>query len=97
MTGSCPVFGFDVVLVPAAGLDQPSLESLRDAFLRLAVEAEGLEAEGLPGERWRYTITRCGSQATELDRAAVAGWAAARRDIAACSMGPLVDLGSVGW
>lgn len=92
MSAACPVFGFDVTFTPAAGADPAALDALGADFVELLLGPQGLSAEPGRGGRWRHTITRDGGQATNSDREAVVAWAAARARIAACDVGPLVDL-----
>ncbi|MHB1225487.1 MAG: 50S ribosome-binding protein YggL, partial [Gemmatimonadaceae bacterium] len=91
MSPACPIFGFDVTFTPLPGADVAALDALRADFAAL-LEPEGLSAEPGPGGGWRQTVSRDGGQATNSDREAVAAWAAARSRIAACDVGPLVDL-----
>lgn len=92
MSPACPVFGFDVAFTPVPGADAAALDRLRADFVELLLEPRGLAAEPWAGGGLRQTVTRDGGQATDSDREAVVAWAASRAGIAACDVGPLVDL-----
>ena len=95
MSAACPEFGFELTfdLVPRLGEDARS--ALRDAFID-ALEARGLSADGGGEQVWRHVITRDGAQAIDADREALRAWAATRPEIAAVTVGPLVDLSDPG-
>lgn len=92
MSGACPELGFDVRLHLHDWVDGAAAGALLRAMLDGPVEARGLAAEAR-GDGARFvTVTRDAGQATEGDREAIAGWAAARPEVARCEVGPLVDL-----
>lgn len=93
MSGACPVFGFDVELIPAVGADAKDIEAVRREFQALVVDEAGLEIVGEPGDGGRFTLTRTGSQATEMDRDQVAAWGDRQLGVVTVVLGPLVDLG----
>ena len=93
MSAPCPVFGFDVHVRLADWVDEAAADALLDEFIVGPIEGNGLLAGGGGDRRgWRHTVSREIGQATEADRVAVAAWAAGRAEIAACDVGPLVDL-----
>ena len=65
--------------------------AVRDALGTL-LAARGLEGEPTTRDPWTLVVTREGTQAIDADREAVAAWAAARGDLTACDVGPIVDL-----
>lgn len=92
MSGACPELGFDVRIHPHEGVTEEGVRALVRALVAGPVEARGLVAEVAGTVDRLVTITRDGGQATEADREAIADWAASRREIAQCEVGPLVDL-----
>ena len=94
MSAACPVLGFDVCFRLAEWVDETAMDRLCDDFIEGPVEGRGLMAGGGGDREWRYTLSREGGQAVEADRAAMVEWAAGRREIATCTVGPLVDLSS---
>jgi len=92
MTAACPIYGFDVELVPSRGVHPATFEGARREFMTVIVDEAGLEAVEIAGAPWRVTLTRVGSQATEMDREAVADWGRSRQDVLTVVLGPLVEL-----
>ena len=88
MSAACPRLGFTLRLRPAPGADAAAVHDALGTLLA----ARGLEAEPAPRDPWTLVVTREGSQAIDADREAVAAWAVARDDVAACDAGPIVDL-----
>jgi 50S ribosomal subunit binding protein YggL len=95
MSAPCPVFGFEV-----RAEIHPVDDDDRRAFWR-ALEIDFLVGRGLVarclafGGRLSFAVTSEASQATDADRQALEEWAAARPEILAMHVGPLVDLAAV--
>ena len=92
MSGACPELGFDVRLRLHEWVAGAAGDALLDRMLDEVVEERGLVADVRDRAAWLITITRDAGQATDADREAMTAWAAARREIARCEVGPLVDL-----
>jgi len=95
MSAACPEYGFELTFHLVPRLAEDARSALWDAFID-AVEARGLSAGGGGDQVWRLVITRDGGQAIDADREALGAWAAARPEIAAVGVGPLVDLSEPG-
>jgi uncharacterized protein YggL (DUF469 family) len=92
MSGACPRLGFEIRFALPADLAEEARLALWDEFAAL-VESRGLLCEGGGGAAlWSHVVWREGGQAEDVDRAALAGWAAARAEIVRCDVGLLVDL-----
>jgi len=91
VSAACPAFGFELVLRSTPGLDAAGRRALEDA-LAATVASHGLSAARTGG---RYVITRDGGQAIDADRDVLRAWAAGRPEVAAATVGPLVDLHEV--
>lgn len=95
MSAPCPVFGFEVVFRIVPGLGEAAARALWDDFIAGPIDGRGLVCGGGPSEgRWSHLVSSDAGQATDADREAVATWAAARPEIVAAEVGPLVDLSS---
>ncbi|HEY0971405.1 MAG TPA: 50S ribosome-binding protein YggL [Gemmatimonadales bacterium] len=92
MSGACPELGFDVRIRPHDRVAGEAGDALLRDLLDGLVEERGLVAEVRGRGAWLVTVTRDAGQATEADREAISAWAAGRREIARCEVGPLVDL-----
>lgn len=81
--------GFEVAFELRRPLGATQVEQFWDAFIAEAIERHGL-AFGGGGNTGFVTVVGRGS-ATETHRALVRAWLVARSEVAAVSVGPLVD------
>ena len=75
-----------------ASLDAAGEAALTDAFLAFATSRGLVCSGGFSGTRWSMTVHSDAGQATDADRAAAESWVAARPEIAAANVSPVVDL-----
>ena len=92
MSAACPVFGFSIACTLKSELDEAGEAALTDAFLTFAASRGLVCSGGFSGRRWSMTVHSDAGQATDADRAAADAWIAARFEVAAAKVGPLVDL-----
>lgn len=92
MSTPCPALGFVVELELAAGLAAERLATLRAAWAAFLDERGLRGRERRVGEQLRFEVESEASQATQNDRAAVAGWLSTRTEVARCRVGDIHDL-----
>ena len=92
MSAACPVLGFTLLCTLRSQLDDAGEAALTDAFLHFAASRGLVCSGGFSGTRWSMTVHSDAGQATDADRVAAQSWAEARSEIAAATVGPLVDL-----
>jgi len=91
--GEFQELGFEVRFQVVDSLSGDAFDAVMDAFISQAIEAHGLLCGG--GGRnpeWNVFVTREGrGSVTEEHRQAIETWLAARLEINAMQIGPLVD------
>lgn len=92
MSSTCPQLGFDVRVLPSVDLDDGARRRLEASFAD-CLERRGLSRKGRCGAgEWSFIVWREGSQADDLDRAAIRSWAADRPEIGRLTVGLLFDV-----
>jgi hypothetical protein len=89
------VFGFEA-RAETRPIDDEDRRELWCALRTEFLEPRGLTARSLAfGRLVSFAVTSEASQATDADRTALEGWAAARPEIVSLHVGPLIDLAAV--
>jgi len=85
--------GFEVCFHVADNLSHDAFDAVVDAFISQAIEAHGLLCGGGgKNPAWNVFVTREGrGSVTEAHRQATERWLAARPEVNAVQIGPLVD------
>lgn len=87
--GEFKEYGFQFAVTTKAELDEAAAEALIGAFLQDVIEPRGLAFAGwIDGG---FVVQYGRGSATAEDQEAVRGWLAARAEVAAVEIGPLVD------
>lgn len=91
MSTPCPSFGFVVTIVPHAEADDLALTALWDDWIAFLTR-RGLECSGAGDGAIEYVVAGESSQATDVDREAIAAWLAGRAELERWNVGALLDL-----
>jgi len=91
--GEFQELGFEVRFQVADNLSHDAFDAVVDAFISQAIEAHGLLCGGGgKNPAWNVFVTREGrGSVTEAHRQAIERWLAARPEVNAVQIGPLVD------
>ena len=91
--GEFQELGFEVRFQVADNLSHDAFDAMVDAFISQAIEAHGLVCGGGgKNPAWNVFVTCEGrGSLTEEHRQAIARWLAARPEVNAVRLGPLVD------
>lgn len=96
MSAPCPTYGFHVAFEFRPSVAPEALDRMWAEWIDV-MEGRGLECGGGGDDlRQHYVVSSVAAQATDGDRAAISAWLAARPELAAWTVGELVDLEAIG-